>query len=204
MNSVYEILEWLHKKLVFGRRAEVLADALAPFIPSGSSVLDIGCGNGRIDRLLADRKPGVSIRGIDVLVRSDCLIENQMYDGKIIPFSGSSFDLCLFVDVLHHTEAIPEILGEAARVSRSYILIKDHLCETNMHRHILKFMDWLGNRPHGVSLTYNYLSRRQWEKCFEDGNLQVVGWMEEIPLYPVPFQLLFGTGLHFVALLRKM
>lgn len=203
MNGVYGIIASLHKRLVFGRRAEVLADALRPFIPANSSVLDIGCGNGRIGRLLAERMPGVTVRGIDIHERPECLIEYQTYDGETIPFPGSSFDLCMFVDVLHHTETIPDVLREAARVSRSHILIKDHLCETPLNRGVLKFMDWIGNRPHGVRLTYNYQSRRQWNECFADSNLEVVGWMEEIALYPMPFQLLFGKGLHFIALLRK-
>ena len=36
----------LHEKLVFGRRARVLAEELVKAIPDeGSTVLDVGCGN---------------------------------------------------------------------------------------------------------------------------------------------------------------
>ena len=64
-------------------------------------------------------------------------------------------------------------------------------------------MDWLGNRPHGVRLTYNYQSRGQWSSHFSECGLQEASWTTQIPLYARPFNLVVGRGLHFVSLLRK-
>jgi hypothetical protein len=107
------------------------------------------------------------------------------------------------VDVLHHTENPAILLREAARVSRSFVLLKDHLDESYFDNATLRLMDWVGNRPHGVVLTYNYQSREQWAKHVSNCGLAEVSWTTEVPLYPAPFSLLVGRGLHFVSLLRR-
>jgi hypothetical protein len=110
----------------------------------------------------------------------------------------------MFVDVLHHTHGIQQLLAEASRVSRRFVLIKDHLAESRLDFKTLQFMDWIGNRPHGVVLPYNYQSRAQWNGYFSAVGLTVRDWQDRIALYPPPFGALFGRRLHFVALLEKI
>jgi hypothetical protein len=88
-------------------------------------------------------------------------------------------------------------------VSRSFVLLKDHLDENFLDAATLRIMDWVGNRPHGVVLTYNYQGRREWEEHFAKCGLAEASWTTKVPLYPAPFRFLAGRGLHFVALLRK-
>lgn len=109
----------------------------------------------------------------------------------------------MFVDVLHHTVNIEGLLKEAQRVTSRYVLIKDHLCETKFDKYILSFMDWIGNRPYGVHLPYNYQSKQDWRRYVFVCGLGEVSWNENLPLYPFPFNHLFGRNLHFVALLEK-
>src|SRR6266403_2145405 len=52
-------------------------------------------------------------------------------------------------------------------------------------------------------LTYNYQSRKEWAERFSECGLEEVSWTTQVPLYPPPFSLLVGRGLHFVSLLRK-
>ena len=66
-----------------------------------SKVLDVGCGDGRLDRLVADKRPDISIRGIDVFQRKDAAMPMQTFDGESIPYAEGSFDVVMFVDVLH-------------------------------------------------------------------------------------------------------
>jgi SAM-dependent methyltransferase len=196
-------LSWIarsHRALVFGRRARVLADTLAPLIPSEArSVLDIGCGDGTIAGLLAQRRPDLAIEGVEVIPRPTCHVPCRAFDGARLPFPDRSFDVCLFVDVLHHTIDVTQLLREAARVSRSHIVLKDHLSETSFDHATLRVMDWVGNRPHGVTLTYNYQSLRQWQQHFAACGLQPAELSTDFPLYPFPFSRLFGRNLHFVA-----
>jgi ubiquinone/menaquinone biosynthesis C-methylase UbiE len=199
-------LSWIgrwHHAFVSGRRVRVLAEMLAAQVPQGASVLDIGCGDGTIGNLVARQRPDVSIHGVEFLVRPGCKIECRPFDGSSLPFPDASFDVCLFVDVLHHTKDPAILLGEAARVSRSFVLVKDHVDENFLDDVTLRLMDWVGNRPHGVVLTYNYQSRKEWVEHFSRSGLAEVTWTTQVPLYPWPFRLLVGRGLHFVSLLIK-
>lgn len=199
-------LSWIgrwHHAFVFQRRARVLAEMLAAQIPEGASVLDIGCGDGTIGSLIGQLRPDVSIQGVEYLVRPGCKIECHAFDGSSLSFPDASFDVCLFVDVLHHTQDPSILLREAVRVSRSFVLLKDHLDENFFDDATLRFMDWVGNRPHGVVLTYNYQSRKQWAAYFSNCGLAETSWTTEVPLYPPPFSLLAGRDLHFVSLLKK-
>jgi SAM-dependent methyltransferase len=193
-----------HQAFVHQRRVRVLAAALAAQIPPSASVLDIGCGDGTIASLIAQLRPDIAIKGLEVLVRPDCRIECYPFDGNTLPFPDNSVDLCMLVDVLHHTTDVSVLLREAARVSRSHLLLKDHLCENAIDHATLRFMDWVGNRPHGVALTYNYQSRAQWNAHFAATGLEITTFTNALSLYPAPFSAMVGRNLHFVALLQKL
>jgi hypothetical protein len=81
--------------------------------------------------------------------------------------------------------------------------MKDHLDENAVDHAMLQFMDWVGNRPHGVTLTYNYQSRKQWEAHFANCGLAESSWTTKVPLYPSPFTWVVGRQLHFISLLKK-
>jgi SAM-dependent methyltransferase len=200
-------LSWIarsHRALVFGRRARALAEALAPLIPADArSALDIGCGDGTIASLIAERRPKLAVEGAEVIPRPSCRVPCRAFDGAKLPFADLSFDVCLFVDVLHHTTDVTQLLREAARVSRTCILLKDHLSESSLDHATLRAMDWIGNRPHGVTLTYNYQSLGQWQQHFSACGLRATLLSTALPIYPFPFSQLFGRKLHFVAQLAK-
>lgn len=206
-STALSFLGGVHRRTVFGRRASVLAEMLAAQIPAGASVLDVGCGDGTIAKLIARQNQSVTIQGIEFAPRADCRIECKPFDGHSIPFPANSFDGCMFVDVLHHvkeSQGIERLLREASRVSRKFVLIKDHLSESRIDFRTLQFMDWVGNRPHGVILPYNYQSREEWDKHFVAAGLRVKEWQPNVPLYPFPFTALFGRQLHYTALLEKL
>lgn len=193
----------IHSRLIFDRRRNVLARRLAALLPSGSRLLDVGCGDGSLGALLGSLVPGLHVEGVEVHARPDCAVPFQLFDGQHLPFPDNSFDLCLFVDVLHHSPAPVVILQDACRVSRKFVLVKDHLSESHFDYWTLRLMDWVGNAPHGVSLPYNYLSRAQWDEAFRQSSLVSRSTQTDLPLYPPPLSWLFGRGLHFISLLEK-
>jgi SAM-dependent methyltransferase len=193
----------LHGRLVHGRRIAVLAQRLAAFIPPGCRLLDVGCGDGTLGALLEQSVAGLSVTGVEVLPRTGCAIECHGFDGVHLPFGDGAFDGCLFVDVLHHTLDPFTLLADACRVSREFILIKDHLAETRWDHSRLRFMDWVGNRSHRVALPYAYLSSAQWRELFDRLGLTEERSDRELPLYPFPASVVFGGRLHFAMLLRK-
>lgn len=198
----YDLMRKVHARHVFSHRARALSRLLAEHVRGGSAILDIGCGSGEISRQVMELADGVEVTGLDVMAREGCLIPCREFDGRKLPMEDDAVDLCMFVDVLHHADGVEELLREAARVSRKGILIKDHLCENAFDRAMLKFMDWVGNRPHGVVLPYSYLSSEQWRRLFRTLGLTVSQWSDRLKLYPGPANLLFGRGLHFIALVE--
>jgi ubiquinone/menaquinone biosynthesis C-methylase UbiE len=197
------LLNILHTKLVSARRVHVLAESLAALVPNGSRLLDIGCGDGQIAKLIVARRSGVKATGIDVLLRPKTHIPVAKYDGTTIPFEDASFDMVMLIDVLHHTENPAALLREATRVTRRYVLLKDHFRNGVFAEATLRLMDWIGNIHHGVTLPYHYLSETEWRRIYDQVAVRPVETKRKLNLYPQPANLVFGRGLHFIALLEK-
>jgi ubiquinone/menaquinone biosynthesis C-methylase UbiE len=122
----------------------------------------------------------------------------DIYDGDHFPFEDNSIDTVMFMDVLHHTNDAMGLLKEAARISRRSIVIKDHLCDSAIAIRILAFMDWIGNRSHGVALPYNYWSSKQWQQAWKQLGYEPDAWVTDIGLYPWFAKSFFENGLHFI------
>ena len=188
----------LHGRCVYGRRVARLASAIGALCPKEPQmILDVGCGDGQVARSLADQLgDGCRISGIDVLVRDDAVIPLTRYDGRTVPFDDDSFDTVLLVDVLHHTGDAGALLAEAARVARGCVIVKDHLCESRADKWLLSFMDWVGNRPHGVALEYNYLNAADWDDCIAQAGLVREYQTTDVKLYHWPLSVIFERKMH--------
>jgi ubiquinone/menaquinone biosynthesis C-methylase UbiE len=198
-----DVLNVVHHKLAFERRARVLSQVFAKILPPNSRILDVGTGDGSIANLIMEQRSDLVICGVDVLLRPKTCIPVELFDGRRLPFPNESFDCVMFVDVLHHTKDPAMGVVEASRVSKCHVVIKDHLLDGSFSQPVLRLMDWIGNRGHGVALPYNYLSESQWKQIFSDTCLSTELWIERLGLYPAPASWLFGDGLHFVTRLIK-
>jgi SAM-dependent methyltransferase len=192
----------LHEGVVFPRRLRVLRDRLLEVLPETGSVLDVGCGDGRLARMLEEARPGLGICGLDVLVRDKPEIPVERYDGLTLPRGADAVDVILFVDVLHHAEDPRRLLAEASRVARTVVL-KDHLADRWLSVPRLRLMDYVGNARHGVALRNDYWPRREWDAAFAAAGLSARAWNERLGLYPFPASWVFERGLHFVARLER-
>lgn len=190
----------LHTRLVASRRNATLTRHISELLPEGPHTgLDIGCGSGQILGLLKESRPELTLTGAEVIARDDTLIPIIQFDGKTLPFADKSFDFTMMVDVLHHTDDPEATMKEAIRVSRHWVLIKDHYCENALDDMILRFMDWVGNRAHGVHLPFNYLSHARWQKLYSNCKLEAEEVRPYLGLYPLPGSLIFERNLHFAA-----
>jgi SAM-dependent methyltransferase len=195
------LLREAHGSLVFNRRVDVLARALASEIPPNSHVLDVGCGSGDIAARVMELRPDVRIEGVDVLVRGATRIPVSEYDGRTLPHADKAFDVAMMVDVLHHTDDPEAVMAEAQRVARKGVLIKDHFKDGLLAGPTLRFMDWVGNAPHGVRLPYNYLTKTEWHSIWSRLQMKPTAIRSRLHIYPWPFSWFFDRGLHFVTLL---
>jgi SAM-dependent methyltransferase len=194
-------IERLHGAVVFDRRVAVLADRIAPLLPRGARVLDIGAGDGTLASLLVERRPDLDVTGVDVLVRPETRIPVTQFDGLHAPFEDGAFDAALLVDVVHHADDPHRLLREARRLARQDVVIKDHTADGVLARPTLRFMDRVGNRRHGVALPYGYWTRREWDDALAGAGLRIESWNARLGLYPWPASLAFERSLHFVAAL---
>jgi len=193
----------IHQAAVMNRRVRVLAGHIAEELRAGGSVLDVGCGDGTIAQSVMALNPSLRYQGIDVFLRPSVAIPAAAYDGETIPFRDDAFDWVTIVDVLHHTDDPGRVLGECLRVARKGVVVKDHLREGFAAGATLRFMDWVGNRGHGVRLPYNYLSAGEWLAIIAANGALAASWKTALGLYPLPFSLAFDRGLHFVGTIRK-
>ena len=111
-------------------------------IPRGPSVLEVGCGDGKLTRHLAKIIPCKTITGVDVnhaaITRAESLSEGhtktifQVGDVCRLPFDAGSFDAVIVLDLLHHIPNWRKGLMEVRRVLKNggRLLVKEYSIET--------------------------------------------------------------------------
>jgi SAM-dependent methyltransferase len=192
----------IYEGYIFKRRNKVLTDHLSRLIPQGANVLDIGCGDGQLDHLILQIRSDIEIKGIDIVQRKKSYIPVVLFDGEKVPYRDGSFDVALFVDVLHHTEDPLSLLKEAVRVTRKIIIVKDHTCNRFLAGLTLHIMDWIGNARYALSLPYNYWTKERWLEAFASLHVSVSEWDTNLKLYPVLADWIFGRSLQLIVRLE--
>jgi ubiquinone/menaquinone biosynthesis C-methylase UbiE len=152
---------------------------------NNSKILDVGCDDGSLAVQIMKINPALKIVGIDIQANRPARIPRKIYNGRKIPYKASSFDIAIAVDVLHHTKNIPELLKEMKRVSKKYIIIKDHVTNTKLSRFIHTVIDYLLSKLFRIQYQANFLSSKQWNSLFRKFNLKVIK-------QPRKFNLRFG------------
>jgi len=89
--------------------------------PPGRATLDLGCGEGRLGRLL--QSLGYQVAGVDAaptMVRLAVSHETPepalVADAAALPFRDEAFDLVVAYMSLHDMDRMPEAVGESGRV----------------------------------------------------------------------------------------
>lgn len=163
------------------------AKYISELCDKSSTVLDLGCNDGRMASYVLNYNPSLKIEGVDVQDNLPCKIKRTKYDGKTIPFPDNHFDIVIAIDVLHHTDNIPALIKEMSRVSKKHIIIKD-VVTYSIFSHIgISIADYLSNFNYGIKCTYNFPKMKEWKSFFSSNNLKIS---------QQPKNLYFGFGLN--------
>ncbi len=102
--------------------------AIATWIPDGSSVLDLGCGDGSLLRYLRETRQvrgyGVEISDLDVaacIANNVNVIQNDL-DSGLADFESNSFDFVILSQTLQATRHTEALMKEILRVGREGIV----------------------------------------------------------------------------------
>lgn len=127
-----------------------------------NTVLDIGCGTGKLVKAL--RRFGIEAYGVEISEDAVKLaqphIRQYLKKGDItkLPYEDNQFDLVVTFDVLEHMEKskIRKAIDESIRVSKKHIL----------HKIYTKENKWI-SIMHGKDYSHlSVLSRKFWKKLF--------------------------------------
>ncbi|MCC6696900.1 MAG: class I SAM-dependent methyltransferase [Candidatus Hydrogenedentes bacterium] len=196
------LLESFHERFHLRRRTLRLASVLDAVLPEGCVCLDVGCGSGQVAAAIMRQRADLRIEGVDVLVRGAAEIPVKHFDGCVLPYDDKSFDVAMFVDVLHHVDDPLRLLKEARRVARHWIVVKDHTVGSALSAPTLRLMDTVGNARFGVRLPFNFWTSEQWQDAWQQIDATIDYITSRLDIYPWPLSLVFDRDLHFVARLQ--
>jgi SAM-dependent methyltransferase len=181
---MFFLIKSFNEKIGFPLRWKILAEHLYPYLKGNKSILDLGAGAGGLAGELIKKLPQTDFTGVDIQAEPEACIPVKKFNGRKIPYSDNFFDCVMIVDVLHHSKNPAMLLNEAKRVTKKYILIKDHYWKNRLDFFLLKFMDYFGNKPHNIPLPYNFLKIPDWKNIIKKADLNIIKSQKQRLLNP--------------------
>ncbi|PPD58404.1 methionine biosynthesis protein MetW [Dehalogenimonas etheniformans] len=103
-------------------------EVIAGLITPGSSVLDLGCGEGELMAYLAERRQ-VKVRGVEIAepaiyscVGRGLSVSHQDIDNGLSDYGDKSFDCVILNQCLQQVKSPQTVLAEAVRVGKKAIV----------------------------------------------------------------------------------
>lgn len=131
--------------------------AIAAWIPKGSSVLDLGCGDGSLLRYLKETRAvrgyGVEIRDLDIVscvANGVNVIQNDLESG-LADFESDSFDFVILSQTLQATRHTEALTREMLRVGREGVVSFPNFGYWKSRLNVL-----FGNMPVSKALPYQW------------------------------------------------
>lgn len=146
------------------RRAEFNLRFILPWIEAGSTVADIGAGDGLLASSI-QQQADARVRGFDIEARELSNFQVEVYDGNHIPAEEGAFDTSICVAVLHHCDDAERVVSEIARVTRKRFLLVEDRFDSALDRwgvigfhHYLKWVERMPFNPAGFRTTQAWCS----------------------------------------------
>jgi ubiquinone/menaquinone biosynthesis C-methylase UbiE len=139
-----------------------------PHLGPGTSVLDVGCGEGWVADEIA-RESAAEVATVDVVdIRRTQRLAFSLYDGVHLPFPDDRFDVVMLNFVLHH---VPDdrkvaLLGEALRVARRTVFILEDTPTTPLDRFVSRRHGEAYRRKIASDAPFGFLTPNEWRWLF--------------------------------------
>lgn len=98
-------------------KTRYIAEKYAPLLASGRRVLDVGCDQTQLRRMVAS--PDLYL-GIDLSPGADRIVD---LDHELLPCADRAFDTVVCCDVLEHLAQCHQVFDELCRVSRDRVIL---------------------------------------------------------------------------------
>jgi ubiquinone/menaquinone biosynthesis C-methylase UbiE len=142
----------------------------------GEHLLDLGSGPGLIAQTIHERT-GMKVTLADVIDYSMTHLPTVIIsEGGRIPLEDRSVDTTLIYVVLHHAEDPLRLLDEAARVTRTRIVIMEGYVDDEATYLLNCFFDWFLNRivqGRDINMPLNFRTTAEWYQIFAERGLRV-------------------------------
>lgn len=150
---------------------------ISEYLKDVRTVLDFGCGDMALDRLLIARNPTLMMTGIDVVsfpILKQRGLTFRLYKGERLPFPDRSFDAVFSYHVFHHCPDPACSFKECVRVSKYRIIIVEPVLRYPLEKIGFQLMDYVTNiwKKEHISLPYNVQTRAFWEREFKKLNVK--------------------------------
>jgi SAM-dependent methyltransferase len=155
-------------------RAEFNFRSIQALVPQGCKVLDVGAWSCYLGQLLRDRL-ACEVLSLDVVNANKTEMPFQVFDGKVLPVDSRSFDVVLFLYILHHAADDKPLLEEASRVLRDggCLLIAEDRVDGLWNRALTAgFHIWL-RLSTGMTRDGEFRTTDQWPKRFHAAGFEV-------------------------------
>lgn len=143
--------------------------AIAAWIPQGSSVLDLGCGDGSLLRYLRETREvrgyGVEISDANIaacIANNVNVIQNDLESG-LADFEDASFDFVILSQTLQATRHTEALMKEIVRVGREGIVSFPNFGHWKNRLQVL-----FGNMPVSKELPYQWYDTPNVHLCTLD------------------------------------
>lgn len=172
-------------------------------LQAGASLLDVGCGDGSITRLIAESNPNIKVVGMDV-ERHDHwkfhkLKNLSFVTGSIfkLPYGKDEFDTVIIKDVLHHLPKPEVAVKNLENVARRQVIIIEanrynpvsfiRMVKIAKHEHftVKKLMSMTSNRRKSLHQTETHVWPRGFVRIgsVHDGILKNVPALKKLQNY---------------------
>jgi ubiquinone/menaquinone biosynthesis C-methylase UbiE len=141
---------------------------LTSYLHGVRTLLDFGCGDLSLAKLLHKEFQNLAITGVDVVdsgVRAEG-IAFTLYDGKTLPFRNNTFDVSISYHVFHHCSDPRAVFGELTRVTKKKLLIVEPVYRNRLDLFFMKFTDRLGNgwRTVAIPMPFTFQTEATWRR----------------------------------------